>query len=350
MNFSDILLIIISSAGLLHGIVLAVYLVASKKKKSLSNRLLALILVCMAFRVGKSVMLNFGHDLESIYIFAGLAFLLLIGPFLRWYVISMTQDKAKLQGYHFWELMPFCLLFLSGFFISGKWRDIHNNNVIIIFASVLIFTYLHLAFYIFTAGSALQKANKTHTRETRTKSQKAILHWLRMLLIGFCIIWISYVLNIVENTVPYITGPMMYSIVVYVLSFKGFQLKITDLDGTVFKKNDDLDLFQRISSLVIDNKMYREPSVSLSDISQQTGKSPQKTSEVINQYANQNFNDFINFYRIQEAKKFLLQKDKENYTISSIAFDAGFNSLSSFNSAFKKHEGTTPSQYRKQRK
>ncbi len=59
------------------------------------------------------------------------------------------------------------------------------------------------------------------------------------------------------------------------------------------------------------------------------------------------FNDFINYYRIQDAKKMLLDEDNKNYTISSIAFDTGFSSLSSFNSAFKKIEGKTPSSYRK---
>lgn len=77
------------------------------------------------------------------------------------------------------------------------------------------------------------------------------------------------------------------------------------------------------------------------------GKTTQKTSEVINQYAKQNFNDFINYYRIQETKRVLSDNEYLNYTISSIAFDVGFSSLSSFNSAFKKFEGTTPSAYRK---
>ncbi|MBL4643390.1 MAG: AraC family transcriptional regulator, partial [Flavobacteriaceae bacterium] len=55
----------------------------------------------------------------------------------------------------------------------------------------------------------------------------------------------------------------------------------------------------------------------------------------------------INYYRIQEAKKMLSNAENEKFTISSIAFDVGFSSLSTFNSAFKKFEATTPSLYRK---
>ncbi|NMH87316.1 helix-turn-helix domain-containing protein [Flavivirga algicola] len=347
MNFTDILLIVISSAGLLHGIAFAIYLSCFKKKKHLSNYLLALILVFMAFRIGKSVMLNFGDNLEPIFIFAGLTFLLLIGPLLKWYVLGMTQAKFKLSSYYYIELIPFCLLFLASFFVSKKWFDTNDNNVIIVFASVLIFTYLHLAFYIYMTSKLVRKTNRLYPKALQTKSQKTILHWLNMLIIGFVLIWISYVLNIIEDSVPYIIGPIMYSVVIYFLSFKAFQLKITDINGNVFKKNDDIALFNQISKLVAGNKMYIDSNISLSSISKLVGKSTQKTSEVINQYAKQNFNDFINYHRIQEAKKILLQEDREHHTISAIAFDAGFSSLSSFNSAFKKFEGMTPSSFKK---
>jgi len=50
---------------------------------------------------------------------------------------------------------------------------------------------------------------------------------------------------------------------------------------------------------------------------------------------------------MQDAKTLLVNTESEKFTISSIAFDSGFNSLSSFNSAFKKFEGITPSMFRK---
>lgn len=347
MGFLDILLVIISSAGLLHGTMFALYLLFFKKKRTLPNSLLALILMLMAFRIGKSVLLYFGNDLEPAFIFAGLAFLLGIGPMLRWYVNGMTRSGFTLPKFYALELIPFALVFLASFFVKKAWFETNNKEVIIIFGSILIFIYLHLAFYIFISSRVYKKMAKNYPKESRTKSQKAIFSWLGLLHIGLVIIWISYVLNIVEDAVPYIVGPIMYSMVVYFLSFKAFQLKVTDMDGNAFKRNNDLDLFHQLTHHLVDNKLYLESNVSLSNLSSLVNVSTQKTSEVINQHARQNFNDFVNFYRIQEAKKLLMDKENENFTISSIAFDSGFSSLSSFNSAFKKFEGLTPSAFRK---
>ena len=347
MNFSDILLIIVSSAGLLHGVLFAFYLIIFKKKKSLTNLLLGLILVFMAFRIGKSVLLNFGDNLELSFIVAGLAFLLLIGPLLRWYVMGMTRPNFKLPKYYLVELVPFAAVFIMSFFVSENSIDKEDKLTIIVFGSVLIFIYLHLAFYIFSSGVLLKRTKKVYKDVLKTKSQKAIIEWLHLLIIGFILIWITYFLNIIEDTVPYIVGPLVYSLVIYFLSYKAFQFKVTDIDGDVFKKNENADLFKEISKLVFDEKLYRDSDISLSRISTLVGKSAQNTSEAINQYANQNFNDFINYYRIQEAKKLFSDPKNEKFTISSIAFDTGFNSLSSFNTAFKKFEETTPSLYRK---
>ena len=303
----------------------------------------------MAFRIGKSVMLYFGNDLEPIFIFLGLSFLLLIGPLLRWYFEGMIKVDFKLPPYYLIELTPFLLAFLASFFVRKNWFETNSREVIVVFASILIFIYFHFAFHIFLAYRLLQKAKRSHANEPRTKSQKAILSWLNLLIIGFALIWVSYVLNIIEGAVPYITGPIIYSLVIYVLSFKAAVLKVTDIDGNIFKKNDDNELFSQITKLIATNKLYLKSNISLSNISRNIGHNTQKTSSVINQYAQQNFNDFINHYRIEEAKRMLVADENKNFTISSIAFDVGFSSLSTFNAAFKKFEGITPSVYRKQK-
>jgi len=259
----------------------------------------------------------------------------------------MTRPNFKLPKYYLIELVPFTLVFISSFLVSEDLIDKESKHTIVVFGSVLIFIYLHFASYIFSSGIVLKQAKKSYKDVLKTKSQKAIFEWLQLVIIGFAINWVSYFLNIIEDTVPYIVGPLLYSLVIYFFSYKAFQLKVTDLDGDVFKKNENASLFDQISTLVIRDKLYLESDISLSRISKLVGKSAQNTSEIINQYAKQNFNDFINHYRIQEAKMMLLDTKNEKYTISSIAFDIGFNSLSSFNTAFKKFEGTTPSLYRK---
>lgn len=301
----------------------------------------------MAFRIGKSVMMNFGDGLEPLFIFAGLAILLLIGPLLRWYVLAMTSSNFTLPKNYLIELIPFVLTFVMSLFITKESFE-KDKWIIIVLGSVLIFIYIHFAFYIFMAWRSLKKIEINYKKEQQTKSQKAILDWIYLLIIGFVVIWISYVLNIIEDQVPYIIGPIVYSLVIYFLSYKAFQLKITDLDGAVFKIEDDnTQLFDEISKLIVDEKQYLDSNLSLVGVSKLVGKSTQKTSSAINQYSKRNFNDFINYYRIQDAKKMLSDAENNKFTISSIAFDTGFSSLSSFNSAFKKFEGTTPSSFRK---
>ena len=69
-------------------------------------------------------------------------------------------------------------------------------------------------------------------------------------------------------------------------------------------------------------------------------------SEVINTRFRQNFFDFVNSYRIKQVKRELSDSKNSPFTVLALAFDAGFNSKSSFNTIFKKHTGRTPSEFR----
>lgn len=69
-------------------------------------------------------------------------------------------------------------------------------------------------------------------------------------------------------------------------------------------------------------------------------------SQIINIRLKRHFNDFINYYRTEEAKKRILDPKYKHLKLIAIGFDVGFNSKSSFNSSFKKHTGMTPSEFR----
>ncbi|MNY70445.1 Melibiose operon regulatory protein [compost metagenome] len=70
-------------------------------------------------------------------------------------------------------------------------------------------------------------------------------------------------------------------------------------------------------------------------------------SVLINHQLGQHFYDFVNTYRIENAKEILKDSSKSKVTILEILYEVGFNSKSSFNSAFRKHTGNTPTEYRK---
>ena len=71
-------------------------------------------------------------------------------------------------------------------------------------------------------------------------------------------------------------------------------------------------------------------------------------SQVVNQEFNKNFISFVNEFRVKEVQEMMTEARYENLTIEGMALKAGFKSKSSFNIAFKKEIGMTPSQYRKE--
>ena len=96
------------------------------------------------------------------------------------------------------------------------------------------------------------------------------------------------------------------------------------------------------------NKPFLDPSLSLETLAKQINLPRNEVSLSINKIIGQHFFDFVNSYRINFAAKMLITNDGQpQKTVLEILYEVGFNSKSSFNSAFKKHLLMTPSQYRK---
>jgi len=93
------------------------------------------------------------------------------------------------------------------------------------------------------------------------------------------------------------------------------------------------------------DKPYLNEKISLTEVSKLLKVSSQQLSQVINEKTNYNFNDFINYYRIEEAKSLLISDSYANLTIDAIAQKAGFNSKSAFYTAFKKQTKMTPKEF-----
>lgn len=94
------------------------------------------------------------------------------------------------------------------------------------------------------------------------------------------------------------------------------------------------------------DKIYRDDALSLQSLAKKIGVTPHILSQVINEQMSRNFSDFVNQYRIEEAKK-LLQDANEDTSVLKVCYDVGFNSKSAFYRAFKKFTNLTPSQYQK---
>ncbi|MBZ0269880.1 helix-turn-helix domain-containing protein [bacterium] len=91
---------------------------------------------------------------------------------------------------------------------------------------------------------------------------------------------------------------------------------------------------------------YLDGSLKLRNVAARLGVSPHHLSQVINRDLGRNFFDFVNDYRVEEAKRLLADPTKRNLTVLAIGFEAGFNNKASFNTAFRKFTETTPSAFR----
>jgi len=102
----------------------------------------------------------------------------------------------------------------------------------------------------------------------------------------------------------------------------------------------------RLLDLMEKETPYLDGDLTLSSLADRLSISPHNLSEVINTCLGQNFFDFVNRYRVEKAKQDLIDPAKQHLKILAVAYDAGFNSKSSFYAIFNKHTGMTPAEYR----
>ncbi len=102
---------------------------------------------------------------------------------------------------------------------------------------------------------------------------------------------------------------------------------------------------EKVFNCVVNQKRYTEPELTLTDLARELETNASFLSKVINQTFQMNFNDFVNYYRIEEVKEKLQNPAFSHLTIMSIAYEAGFNSKATFNRAFKKLTGKNPKDF-----
>lgn len=111
--------------------------------------------------------------------------------------------------------------------------------------------------------------------------------------------------------------------------------------------NDKIeDLVGRITILMEKEKLYQETELTLQQLAGKLEVPTYQVSQALNEGLKKNFYDVVNGYRVEEAKRLLLDSKNKNYTILSVGFEAGFNSKTTFNTVFKKYTGLTPTEYR----
>jgi len=124
----------------------------------------------------------------------------------------------------------------------------------------------------------------------------------------------------------------------------------TSLEGTWKKliSDDELKEMKLVLIQAMDNqKPFLDAELSLFKLASQLNISSHLLSYIINKGCNENFYQFVNRYRIEEAKKMIHDPNMDHLSLMGIALSVGFNSKTVFNTTFKKSTNQTPSEFKK---
>jgi YesN/AraC family two-component response regulator len=106
------------------------------------------------------------------------------------------------------------------------------------------------------------------------------------------------------------------------------------------------EIAKKLEELMQKEKIFKDSEINLNKLAKLLNTNTSYLSQVINKHFKSNFKNYINAYRIEEAQKMFTDPKFDHYSIFGIGYEVGFKSKSSFNSAFKKITGVTPSIFR----
>jgi len=124
-------------------------------------------------------------------------------------------------------------------------------------------------------------------------------------------------------------------------------VKLSESISFVNSESELEDEIKRVNKFMKEEEPFLDASLTLHTLANETGIPARELSILINHHLNKHFFDFVNEFRIEKAMELLIRPDRRDYTVLEILYEVGFNSKSSFNTAFKKHTGLTPTEYRR---
>jgi AraC-like DNA-binding protein len=283
-------------------------------------------------------------------------------PFLYLYTASLTDQSSpnKFKILHFLPFFAIYVLFfnfltspltykIQVYQLKGQGYEWQRNlmNVAIIISGVI---YIALSLWL------LRKHRKNIVGQF-SNIEKINLNWLRYLIYGTAGIWIFVIFGIDE---------LIYgSVVVYMLFLGYFGIRQVgifthfhpvvihqaNIPNEVKYQKSGLSeeaarsIHKELTQLMQEKKMYQNPEITLSELSQKLNVHPNILSQVINSLEQKNFFDYINSQRVEMFKKIVTLPENQKFTLLSLAYECGFNSKTTFNRNFKKATGLSPSEY-----
>lgn len=336
------ILILLCSIGAVQSFFLAYTFINSKNKSSFISYILSALFFFVGLRVAKSVLWAFWDGTPNWLINFGFAAHLTVGPLLLLYIFYSINSNTSFPKFNYLHFIPAFLVLLFSFqlTLNSFWYEYGY--------SILLY---HQLIYSLSAGIYLFiKTKRIDGKEIDTTKLK----WLRNLWLGIFIWNLAYFSNYILGFTSYFLGPVLYSVIVYIISYFVYKnqgifeerLSSAKYKNINLSEEDIRKYIDKIISKIEKEELFLDPNFSLNKLSHEVNISNYLISHVLNIKLGKNFSEFINSYRIDKAKRLMSEQNTKNHKIANIAYDCGFNSISAFNAAFKRIAKTTPSEFK----
>ncbi len=350
-NFTDAILLL----GAFQGFILSALLFFLRRGNRVQHRLLSAILASFGACILLHALGTEGHK----FIVESLA--TLIAALLYLYTASLTTYAFRFQQRTLLHLLPFLVSVVAVSMLVLRGEEEPGAAA----TMLTIFTILTASVYIVAADVVLLRHGRV-IRENYSALEKINLNWLRFFVIALTLFWLSAgVIDLFFKSTSMDAVWLASCLIVYLIGYFGFvQPQVfthpvvdsgrqAQAEGQKYAKSSltpelaEIHL-RKLASVMQNERPYLDKEISLATLSEKTGVPLHHLSQIINENLGKNFYDYINAERIEEAKRYLRDVQKDHLNIAAIGFDAGFNSLSAFNAAFRKFAHCTPSHFRKQ--
>jgi AraC-like DNA-binding protein len=340
--------------------VLAICIALSGKERRASNIFLGMLFATISLLTASAVILS-----DWTYMFCypiGLLCnltVMLFGPFFYLFIRSTIEDNFAFKKSYFAFFIPFLASFIF-FFAHTVTHDPFYGRFANEFRYKL-FESIQNALYFLLALAAIRKSGTSLIRFFFDFSDRR-LTWLRFLFVSLIVFWYNTVYTAImygqyHDNAPYYMTHMSiffaFSCVFLCVALFVFIKRQQPKQQAEKKKyavstltEDDKQLcYARVLNSMNVDKLYLDPELSLGALARKVRAPVKAVSQVINEKAGLNFNDFINEFRIRDFCGKLENAPGET-PILEMLLESGFNSKSTFNDVFKKKTGVTPSEYR----
>ncbi len=359
--------------GSLQGFILAGLLWLNRNGNPLSNRLLAVLIGLLALMsLATSIPLtNRWIDLAVTYL--PLVMAMPIGPLLYFYARSVLDpafrlgNRERLQFYTVildWGACLIVWIFMAGVFLGvlpakegPRWAQLMNtyNIYVDIPRWISVTVYLVLTRRLLLNHPALASPSAVEQQRRR---------WLSQFMLAFLAFQAIWLAHLVPYIVPAWRGPLMarfgyypiyvpIAILIYWLGLRGYLWSRHEPVSEPVPKPVSSDLppetvaqvIATLTTAMATERLFLDAELTVDRVGKHTHLSPKHISAVLNQHMQQNFNAFVNTYRVEEVKCRLTDPAYTHFTLTGIAFDCGFNSQATFQRAFRQRVGVSPTEY-----